>query len=146
MTDWAEGIEGRNDCIYILVEVRWFSDLMRAILSLAMVAGALVFYSWVRNQMIQTGYESQRLYTMEESLLRDQEKLILEEATLRNPERIDAIARKDLGMAPLHPGQWIVPQIQEQVGGFSGAMAMADPKAAGLRRSASGRRPGGDSN
>jgi cell division protein FtsL len=146
MTDWADGIEMRNYGIQRGIDVRMFSDFMRAIIPLAMVAAALVFYSWVRNQMIQAGYESQRLYTMEEALLRAQEKLVLEEETLRNPGRIDAIARNELGMAPLHPSQWIVPQIPEQTSGFSGAIAMADSEAAGLRRSASGRRPNDDSN
>ena len=111
MTDWADGIEMRNYGIQRGIDIRMFSDFMRAIIPLALVAGALVFYSWVRNHMIQAGYESQKLYTMEQALLRAQEKLVLQEEMLRNPGRIDTIARNELGMAPLHPGQRIEPQI-----------------------------------
>lgn len=146
MTDWVDGIEMRNYGIKRGIDVRMFSELMRAILSLAIVAGALVFYSWVRNQMVQTGYQSQNLYTMEEALLRTQQKLILEEETLRNPGRIDAIARNDLGMAPMHPSQLILPQIPEGTSGYSDAMAMANTGTVGVKKTASGKRPGNYSN
>ena len=51
-----------------------------------MIAAALLFYSWVRSQIVNTGYESQSLFAVKESLLRTQTQLILEEDTLRNPE------------------------------------------------------------
>lgn len=142
MTDWADGIETRNYGIGREIDVRMCSELMRTIITLAMVAGALVFYSWVRNQIIHTGYQSQSLFTMEEALLRTQEKLILEEETLRNPGRIDIIARNDLGMAPLHPYQLILPEIPDGERGFSEAVAMADAGAVDLKKTASGKRSG----
>jgi len=118
------------------------SDLMRIIIALAMVAGALLFYSWIRNQIVNTGYESQNLFAVEESLLRTQERLILEEEILRNPERIDIIARNDLGMAPLHPSQLILPQILDMEHSIPNEMAMADSKAANLKRPGAMKRPG----
>ncbi len=146
MTDWAEGIETRNYGIKRRIDRRMFSELMRTILSLAMVAGTLVFHSWVRNQIIHTGYESQNLFAEEESLLRIHKRLMLEEETLRNPERIDAIARNDLGMAPLRPSQLVVPLLWEMESSLSTAVAMAYSEAFDLKKPAPAKRPANQSN
>jgi cell division protein FtsL len=132
MTDWADGIETRNYGIKNEIDVRMLSELMRIIVALAMIAGALLFYSWIRNQIINTGYENQNLFAAEESLLRTQKRLILEEEILSNPERIDVIARNDLGMTPLRPNQLILPQVQDAERIISNEMAMADSKAGGF--------------
>ena len=136
MTDWADGIETRNYGIKSEVDAGMLSELLRNIVPLAMIAGALLFYSWVRSEIVNTGYESQSLFTAEEDLLRTQKRLILEEETLRNPERIDMIARIDLGMTPLRPNQFILPQPQDLERGLANTMAMADSEAAGLTMAA----------
>jgi cell division protein FtsL len=136
MTDWVEGIETRNYGIKSELDAGMLSELMRVIIALIMVAGALLFYSWVRSQIVNTGYESQRLFTEEKSLLRTQQSLILEEETLRNPERIDAIARNELKMTPLHPNQLILPQIQDVERDASNEVAMADSEAVNARKAA----------
>ena len=136
MTDWAEGIETRNYGIRSEIDVDMLSELLRMIIALAMVAGALLFYSWVRSQIVNTGYESQNLFAVEESLQRTQQRLILEEETLRNPERIDGIARNNLGMTPLHPSQLILPQFQDAERSASNAMAMAEIRAVNPKRAA----------
>ena len=146
MTDWADGIETRNYGIKRKVDGGMFSDLVRSILSLALVAGALVFCSWIRHQIISTGYESQNLFAEEESLLRIQKSLILEEETLRSPERIDIIARNDLGMTPLRPAQLIQAGSQGAEPSLSDAMAMVDSGAVDLKKTASGKRSGDFSN
>ena len=146
MTDWADGIETRNYGIKREFDGCMFSESLRTILSLALVAGALVFYSWVRNQIISTGYQGQNLFTEEELLLRAEKRLVLEEEMLRNPERIDVIARNDLGMTPLHPRQLIMPQHADVDGSLTNAMAMADSGAANLKKTASGKRLGNWSN
>jgi cell division protein FtsL len=135
MTDWAEGIETRNYGIKNELDAGMLSELMRVIIALVMVAGALLFYSWVRSQIVNTGYESQRLFAEEELLLRTQKSLILEEETLRNPERIDAIARNELRMTPLHPNQ-LLPQNQDVERGASNVVAMAGSEAANARKTA----------
>jgi len=146
MTDWADGIETRNYGIRNEINVHMLSDLMCILFSLALVAGALLFYSWVRNQIVHTGYENQSLFAAEESLLRVQERLALEEETLCHPERIDIIARNDLGMAPLHPSQLILPQIGDAVFRGSGEMAMMDSRTGVLKRVVAIKRPGDYSN
>jgi len=99
-----------------------------------MVAGALLFYSWVRSQIINTGYESQKLFAAEELLLRTQKRLILEEEMLKNPQQIDVIARNVLGMCRLRPNQLILPQPQDTERGISNVMAMADSEAKDLKK------------
>jgi cell division protein FtsL len=146
MTDWAEGIEARNHAIKNEININMLSDLMRIIVSLALLAGALLFYSWIRNQIINTGYESQNLFAVEESLQRAQKRLTLEEETLRNPERIDLIARNDLGMAPLRPNQLILIQMGDAVSSASDQMAMMDTKTGGLKRTVAMKRLGDYSN
>ncbi|MBN1569289.1 MAG: cell division protein FtsL [Acidobacteria bacterium] len=142
MTDWADGIETRNYGIKNEINTHILPELMGIIITLAMVAAALLFYSWIRNQIVNTGYESQNLFAVEESLSRTQEKLILEEEVLRNPERIDIIARNDLGMAPLHPGQLILPQIRDIENGIRNEMAMAESRPGHLKRAAAMKHPG----
>jgi cell division protein FtsL len=146
MTDWAEGIEARNHAIKNEINVHMLSDLMRIIISLALFAGALLFYSWIRNQIINAGYESQNLFAVEESLQRTQKRLALEEETLQNPERIDIIARNDLGMAPLRPSQLVLPQLGDAVSGASNQLAMIDIRTGGLKRAVAMKRLGDYSN
>jgi hypothetical protein len=138
MTDWADGIETRNYGIKSEMDAGMFSELARTIIPLAMVAGALLFYSWVRSQIINTGYESQSLSAAEGSLMRTQKWLMLEAETLTSPEKIDFIARNELGMTVLRPSQFILPQPQDLEQGLSDTMAMADSEAPALRISAAG--------
>jgi cell division protein FtsL len=134
MTDWADGIETRNYGIKNELDVPMLSELMRIIVALAVVAGALLFYSWIRSQIVNTGYESQGLFAEEESLMRTHESLVAEREVLKNPERIDTIARNELGMAPLHPYQIILPKIQDAERSASNELAMTDVKTASMKR------------
>ena len=136
MTDWAEGIEDRNYGIKNGFDAGMLSEMMRVILTLVMVAGALWFYSWVRSQMTSTGYESQQLFAEEKDQLRTQESLILEEKTLSDPEKIDTIARSQLGMTLLRPNQLILPQLQDVERSSQNAIAMVESGAAATRRAA----------
>lgn len=142
MTDWADGIELRNYGIKCVIDSRVLSELVRTIICLAMVAGALLFYSWIRSQIVSTGYESQKLFASLESLQRTQKKLILEEEELRSPERIDIIARNDLGMIPLRPNQLIMPQLKEAERSITNAMAMAGSEEKDLKKATENKRFG----
>jgi cell division protein FtsL len=135
MTDWAEGIETRNYGIRNELDAGMLSELMRVIIALVLIAGALLYYSWVQSQIVNTGYKSQQLFAEKESLLRTQKSLILEEEILRNPERIDAIARNELRMMPLHPNQLILPQIQDVERGAFNVIAMVDSETSKARES-----------
>ena len=132
MTDWADGIEARNYGIKSEIDASMFSELMRSIIPLAMIAGALLFYSWVRSEIVNLGYENQSLFAREESLLRAQKRLALEEETLCNPERIDRIARSELGMTTLRPNQFLSQQHDAQRN-LSNTLALAESESAGIR-------------
>ena len=134
MTDWADGIEARNYGIKCVIDARLLSELVRTIVCLAAVAGALLFYSWVRSQIINTGYEGQKLFAEEESLLRIQNKLIAEEKTLTDPERIDRMARTHLGLNPLNPNQLIVLPIQTIEESASNKLALAGAESTELKK------------
>jgi cell division protein FtsL len=132
MVDWANRIEARNYNVRRETDSRNIKELLKLILSLAMVAGVLVYYSWVRSHFISVGYESQNLETAESTLLHTQQNLILEEETLKNPERIDTIARNELNLMPLHPNQLLPTQAQDIESSAAGVLAMADlPRSSG---------------
>ncbi len=139
MTDWADGIEARNYGIKCVIDARVLSELVRTIVCLAAVAGALLFYSWVRSQIISVGYESQNLFSEEESLLRIEKRLIAEEKILTDPKRIDRIARVHLGLNPLNPNQLIVPPIQAIEASASDKLALAGSEPAALKKTAARR-------
>jgi cell division protein FtsL len=134
MRDWAAGIETRNYGIKREIDAHMLSELMRTIAALVLMAGALLFYSWVRSQIISTGYEIQNLSNMEKSELDSQKNLILEEEILSRPDRIDDLARNELNMAPLHPSQLILPPFQNGANAAN-VLAMADSQAAPLKKS-----------
>ena len=133
MTDWADGIETRNYGIRSEIDAGMLSELVYTVIPLAMIACALLFFSWVRSQIVNTGYESQHLSAVEESLKRIQKRLVVEEATLTSPEKIYHIARNELGMTPVRPSQFFLPQQQELEQGPSNALAMADSEIPALK-------------
>jgi cell division protein FtsL len=67
----------------------------------------LLFYGWQRYQWIQYGYHIEAAQKKKEQLLEQGRQLRLERASLRNPQRIDAIARSELGMVVPAPGQLV---------------------------------------
>lgn len=65
----------------------------------------LLFYGWQQYRWIQLGYEIESLEKKKEGLLAYQQELVLERQTLAWEERIDSIARNQLGMVIAAPGQ-----------------------------------------
>jgi cell division protein FtsL len=135
MTDWADGIDIHNNGIKCVIDSRVLSELLRIIICLGLIAGSLFFYSWVRSQIVYTGYETQKLFTVEEKLRNIQDNLIVEEEYLTNPKRIDEIAIRELGMKKLHPSQMILPPIQTLDQGITGSLAMAGSETGNLENS-----------
>lgn len=125
MTDLAGSIETRNYGIKRRTDRRNLFDLLCITLSIAAMAGVLFGYIWVRIQIVNVGYESQRLQATEDALLRIQKNLVLEEETLKDPGRIDILARNELGMMPLRPYQVIPVGFRVEEPGTPIALAMA---------------------
>ena len=132
MIDWAGGNEHRNYSISKITDPQKLSELLWIMSALSLVAGALLFYAWARSQIIDIGYQSQQLRAQEQTLLVNQKNLILEEQTLKNPERIEGIACNELGMMPLRANQVITPQFHdlESIGSNSLALAHASDRPA----------------
>ena len=67
----------------------------------------LLAYAWQHYRWIQYGYRIEEAQKKKEQLAETGRQLRLERSTLRNPQRIDAIARRDLGMVIPVPGQLV---------------------------------------
>jgi len=67
----------------------------------------LLAYAWQHYRWIQYGYRIEEAQKKKEQLAEIGRQLRLERASLRNPQRIDAIARRDLGMVVPVPGQLV---------------------------------------
>jgi len=107
MMDWSPGVESRNYRILRRSDRRGLLDMLSSILCILGIGGALVAYLWSSNRIMNMGYEAGRLQEAEKALLRTHNSLILEEETLKTPQRIDFFARTSLGMELLQPNQLI---------------------------------------
>src|SRR6266699_4466855 len=73
----------------------------------AMFFFGLFAYGWQHYQWIQYGYRIEEAQKKKERLAETGRQLRLERASLSNPQRIDSIARKQLGMVVPAPGQLV---------------------------------------
>jgi cell division protein FtsL len=76
-----------------------------ALLCLASVA---LLYVWLRLQVLNQGYALSATTKLQQRLEQEQRELKLEHATLTSPERVEAMARRRLGLRPPEKGQVIV--------------------------------------
>src|SRR5262249_25436746 len=67
----------------------------------------LFIYGWQHYQWIQYGYRIAEAQKQKEQLSETGRQLVLEKESLRKPQRIDSIARRDLGMVVPASGQVI---------------------------------------
>lgn len=74
----------------------------------AALAGSLGLYAWPTLMMRQTGTAAELLSRERERLREENRKLRLERATLEDLRRVEAIARRDLGLAPPAPERLVV--------------------------------------
>lgn len=135
MIDWAAGLEERNYAVRRVTDLPNLNDLLRIILPIVVLAGFSYFYLWSRIQILDIGYEAQRLQVQEDELRKTETNLIIEEESLKLPERIDRVARNELGLTPLHPYQILAPPLHEVELGRPTDLALAAPPAS-VRRPA----------
>jgi len=67
----------------------------------------LFAYAWQHYQWIQYGYRIEEAQKKKDQLAEIGRQLRLERASLRSPQRIDSIARGELGMVVPAPGQLV---------------------------------------
>ena len=73
----------------------------------AMFLFGLFAYGWQHYQWIQYGYRIEEAQKKKQQMAEIERQLRLERASLSNPQRIDSIARKQLGMVVPAPGQLV---------------------------------------
>lgn len=96
-----------------------------------LLGAALLAGAYQRFANVQAGYRLEALKAQREQLSESNRQLRLEEASLRDPERVDAIARRQLGMGIPIPGQ--VVHLENHVDEAGGAvLARAVPLKAGV--------------
>jgi len=70
--------------------------------------GVVLMHVWLRLQVVQVGYVLSTTSKLQSRLEQENRELKVELATLISPERLEALARKRLGMVPPEKGQVIV--------------------------------------
>lgn len=78
-------------------------DLWLLLLLVALFVGGMVLYAWPHFELRQTGVATERLHRDKEKLVEQNRQLKLEKASLENLQRIETIARKQLGLASPSP-------------------------------------------
>ena len=68
----------------------------------------LLFLAWQHFEILRGGYESESFKKEVSRLEEENHKLKLERASLRNPQRIDLIARRDLGLVAPQTSQLVI--------------------------------------
>lgn len=79
---------------------RRLRDLAKVVLVLAPVALALTAFTWIHLQVLDAGYQIDRLERQLHDLKRQESQLRLEAAYLSNPTLIERRAVEELGMRP----------------------------------------------
>jgi len=97
-----------NSQIVREVDPRSFRDLFSLLVLVAVLVVGLVLYAWPHLEIRQTGMATERMNREKERLIEQNRKLRLEKAALENLRRVEAIATKELGMAPPAPERLIV--------------------------------------
>ncbi len=78
------------------------------IVMLSLFLGELFFYTWCRVNNVNLGYEVAQETEKKTKLIAYQENLKIELARLKSPERIEKIAREQLGLVRPKPEQIII--------------------------------------
>jgi cell division protein FtsL len=94
-------------------------------LTLLMIAGALLFCLWVRFRIMQAGYDREQLQEQRIELQRTLDVLVLEEETLKHPQRLEKIAG-DLGMTRVRLGQILPVGVREVDALTADSLALAN--------------------
>ncbi len=77
---------------------RRLRELLLVLAVAAPVAAVLLGYVWLHNEILETGYEVDRLENEAQRALRREGELRLEAAYLTSPERLERRAAEELGM------------------------------------------------
>jgi len=124
--DWAADFESRNYGLRRRTDRQNLLDLLGRITMFLLIAGVLVVRSWEQGQIVSVGYRTQQLQAIEESQLRLERALVLEEAMLKDPARVDEFAR-NAGLEPVRPNQIIPARYPEPEAAGTLSLSAAPP-------------------
>src|SRR5213078_278327 len=96
-----------NNSVIRQIDAKSHRDYIVVTALAAMFLFGLFAYGWQHYQFIQYGYRIQEAQKKKEQLTEMRQQLRLERASLSSPQRIDAIARRDLGMVVPEKGQLV---------------------------------------
>ena len=96
-----------NNKVMRQADTKSYRDYIIVTVLAAMFLFGLFAYGWQHYQWIQYGYRIEEAQRKKEQLAEIGRQLRLERASLSNPQRIDSIARKQLGMVVPVPGQLV---------------------------------------
>ena len=87
------------------VRPRSLKSVAGYLLLLCVFVAELLVYTWCRVQYVQVGYQITKETTKQQQLLALRDKLRIEQARLKSPQRIAKIAREQLGLITPSPDQ-----------------------------------------
>jgi cell division protein FtsL len=97
-----------NEQLVRQVDQRRHKELLMVAATGLSLAAALLAYAWQHFEMIQYGYRMEELRLEREYLVKIHRQLALERAALASPDRIEAIAKRELGMTSPTESQIVV--------------------------------------
>ncbi len=98
----------RNNPIFHQVDKRREREQWSQAVIFILIAVVVLIWGWQRNLLLRRGYDLQGLQSKLARELEKTKSLRLEIETFRSPARIETIARRDLHMRPIGPGDAIV--------------------------------------
>ena len=82
------------------VEKRGLRGFAACTVACALIALSMLLHAWVRTRVTERGYALSRLSAEYRELAREHERLQLQAAQLKSPQRIEELARTRLNMGP----------------------------------------------
>jgi len=72
------------------------------------LVGLVLFHVWLRLQVVHMGYALSSTSKLHNQIVHENSELKVELATLTSPDRLEAMARRRLGLVPPEKGQVII--------------------------------------
>jgi cell division protein FtsL len=117
-----------NSRLVRMVAPNHMRECLRVVSLGALIALCVFLYAWQHFETIQLRYQLESLRSERAQATELNQELKLEVAGLRAPERIDMIARRQLGLTAPVPGQ-VVPMDQPPIGVMAEARLAKAPAA-----------------
>jgi cell division protein FtsL len=111
-----------NSRLVKVADPRRAREMRHFAIALVMLFALVMVYAWQHFSAVEYGYKIEALKSDRDSLTELNRALLLEQASLRDPERIDALAR-DMGLKTPDPGQMIRMEPSTDRGGAEMARA-----------------------